>query len=153
MAVPLERHFFLPDKKKWTFIFSGKFIVIKQYMIQALTSGALGYLVSAIKKSKGGQQAGDELSTAIWEWIRPIFLKDDEPLEDLKKEPDSSTNQHDVGIKIQKYLEKNPDALSPLKDLLDKLEKGGEKPASVSIIQTHSGSGDNVGGDKNVNSK
>lgn len=116
-------------------------------------STTLGYLVSAIKKSKGGQQASDELSTAIWEWVRPIFLKDDEPLEDLKKDPDNPINQQDVGTKIQKYLAKNPDAQASLEALLEKLKKAGENPAAVSIKQTHYGTGDNVGGDKTVYNK
>lgn len=121
--------------------------------ISTLIPAALGYLVSAIKKSKGGQEASDELSSAIWEWVRPIFLKDDEPLEDLKKDPDNPVNQQDVGTKIQKHLDKNPEAQTSLEALLEKLEKGGEKPASVSIQQTHYGTGDNVGGDKTVYNK
>ena len=121
--------------------------------LETVIATTIGYLVSSIKNSKGGQQAADEVSSSIWNWIRPIFLKDDEPLEDLKKEPDNPVNQQDVGTKIQKYLSKNPEAVSSLEALLEKLEKAGEKPASVSIKQTHYGKGDNVGGDKNVYKK
>jgi len=120
-------------------------------ILEKLASSALGYLVTAILKSKGGQQAADETSVALWDWVSPIFLKDDEAIEDLKKEPNDKDNQQEVALKIKKHLKKNPESENGLKALLEKLEASDEKPASLQIIQTHSGTGDNVGGNKITN--
>ena len=122
------------------------------YMVlETLIGSAVGYLVSSIKKSKGGKQAGDELSTAIWEWVRPLFLKDDEPLTDLKDAPDDQDNQQRVALKIKTHIKKNPDAEGELKAILEKLQAEGEEPAQIKITQTHYSSGDNIGRDKIVN--
>ncbi|MDX1942520.1 MAG: hypothetical protein SFU99_18290 [Saprospiraceae bacterium] len=97
-------------------------------VIETLVTTFLGYLVGNIKKSKGATQAGDELSTAIWKWVRPIFLKDDEPLKDLQANPDAETNQKEVAVKIEKHLAKNPTEVPALEALLQQLAASGEKP-------------------------
>lgn len=119
-------------------------------VLETLAATTIGYLISNIQKSKGGQQAADELSTALWEWVRPIFLKDEEPIKDLKENPEDQDNQHLVALKIKQHLKKNPEDQVSLKNLLEKLEASDQSPASVKITQTHYGSGDNIGRDKVV---
>ncbi|MDX1940178.1 MAG: hypothetical protein SFU99_06470 [Saprospiraceae bacterium] len=97
-------------------------------VIETLVTTFLGYLVGNIKKSKGAEQAGDELSTALWKWIRPIFLKDEEPLKALQANPDDTANQKEVAVKIEQHLNKNPEALSQFEVLVKQLEASGEKP-------------------------
>ena len=118
--------------------------------LETIIATTVGYLVSSIKKSKGGKQAGEELSTAIWQWVRPLFLKDDEPLTDLQSNPDDKDNQTQVGLKIKKHLQKNPAEQPQLEAILKALAQQGDAPAQVKITQTHYGTGDNVGGDKIV---
>lgn len=115
---------------------------------ETLVASAIGYLVSSIKKSKGGKQAGEEMSTAIWKWVRPLFLKDDAPLTDLQSDPDNQDNQMEVGLKIKKHLSKNPGAQIDLEAIIRELQDKGEKPAQIQITQVHHGSGDNIGRDK-----
>lgn len=121
--------------------------------LETLAATAVGYLVAAIKKSKGGQQAAEELSTSVWEWMRPLFLKDEEPLNDLKQDPEDVDNQQEVQAKVKKDLKKHPERLKELELILEKLQLEGQAPATTIIQQTHSGSGDNVGGDKNIYGK
>lgn len=118
--------------------------------IETLSATAIGYLLSSIKNSKGATQASDELTSSIWEFIRPIFLKDDEPIEDLKKDPESKLNQTIVSSKIQKFLEKNPNEIKNLEEILTKLKEEDVPFNGIKITQNHSGSGDNIGRDKIV---
>jgi len=118
---------------------------------ETLIASAVGYLVSNIKSSKTGKQAGEEMSCAIWDWVRPIFLKDDEPLTDLQSNPDDSDNQTEVGLKIKKHLKKHPDAQRELEAAIATMKAQGETPVQVKFTQYHSGTGDNIGRDKIVN--
>jgi hypothetical protein len=55
-------------------------------LLETLIASAAGYIVKGIQESKAGKTAADELSVAIWEWIRPVFLKDDpKTLEKIEK--------------------------------------------------------------------
>lgn len=112
-----------------------------------LATTAVTYLITSLKNSKGGSDAADELSTSIWTWIKPIFLKDDEPLKDLEKNPDNEDNKNEVLIKIKKYLEKNPNAALNFEKIIDKLNNNFQHQ----INQQHYGSGDNIAGNKIIN--
>ena len=116
-------------------------------MIQSL----LGYFINIIKGSKGMANASDEMSLAIWNWMRPIFLKDDiesKPLVDLKADPENDLNIQSAMIEIQKYLRENPNKESELINLLEQLKTSGLKSANISM--NHFGQGDIVGRDKIV---
>lgn len=84
-----------------------------------MATAAVGYLVSEIKNSKGGKTALDEMSSAIWQWVRPLFLKDDAPIQDLVKEPDLKLNQEEVALKIRKHLTNNPQEVEALAKMLE----------------------------------
>jgi hypothetical protein len=116
--------------------------------LATLATIAVSYLVTEIKNSKGVKDASNEFSSAIWHWIRPIFLKDDQPVKDLQENPDDKLNQQEVNTKILKEITRNPNSLEELKKILE--ENGAQKST---ITQYHSGSGDNVGGNKIVYGK
>lgn len=86
--------------------------------ILTLSKKAVEILVGSIIKSKGTRQASDEMSTAIWDWLKPIFLKDDSPISDLKENPENRINQQDVVIKIQKYINSNKDEFERLQSII-----------------------------------
>jgi len=112
-----------------------------------LATAAVTYLVTSIKNSKGGEKATDEFSSAVWNWIRPIFIKDDSPVNDLKENPDSQDNQDEIKLKIKKHLEKNPSGINELLGLLQ-TDASFNQPT---FTQNHFGIGDNVLGNKIVN--
>lgn len=112
--------------------------------IATLATAAVTWLIANIKNSKGAEKASSEVSTAIWDWVRPIFLKDDEPLKDLEVSPDNTDNQQEVTLKVKKYLEKNPNEVASLTALLK--NEGVDK--TYRINQQHFGTGDNIGRDK-----
>lgn len=92
-------------------------------VLETLIGSTVGYLVSSIKKSKGGKQAGDEMSVAIWEWIRPIFLKevdDKEALKKLEEQPDKEENKQAVAQSLQSYLQQHPEQVAELEILVTK---------------------------------
>ncbi|GEM_PF-2533858 len=97
-------------------------------VIETLVTSFVGYLVGSIKKSKGATQAGDELSEAIWKWIRPIFLKDDKPLQALQANPDAEATQKEVAVHVAAHLTQNPTEVPALETLLQQLQASSEKP-------------------------
>lgn len=118
--------------------------------ISTLVLSTVSYLAGSLAKGSGAKTASDEFTEALWAWVRPIFIKDDEPLKDFESLPKDSMNQTDVALKIEKYLSKNPDKIGELKTLIEHLEKNKSNKESVKISQIHYGSGDNVAGDKIV---
>lgn len=110
-------------------------------VVETLVATLMGYLIKSFKDSKIAGKALDELSEATWNWIRPVFLKDDEPLKDLQNDPDDSVNQQMVDAMIRKHLKNNPDELAGLQALVDKINAG------QTITKTNSAT---VSGDGNI---
>ena len=53
-----------------------------------LASLAGGYILKALANSEGAKTAGKEFSLAIWNWLRPIFLKEEpELVEEVEQNP------------------------------------------------------------------
>jgi len=74
-----------------------------------MIAAAAGYILSEIKKTKGAKKAAKELSTATWEWIRPLFLKDDKKLvEKIENAEDPEKYRGAIELAIEKIAEKNP---------------------------------------------
>lgn len=138
----------------------------------AMITAAATYAVNEIKNSKGGQQAADELSTGIWGWIRPIFLKDEKKLvEKLEENPEKF--QTALELKIEEKAEEDEGFAEKLTTLLKEAAAKGIKSNTTtitgndnqvfqdvsnskisidkSVTQTHSGTGDNVGKNKIIN--
>lgn len=45
-------------------------------VLETLAATAAGYILTALVKSEGAKTAGKELSTALWQWVRPLLLED-----------------------------------------------------------------------------
>lgn len=106
---------------------------------ETLVATLMGYLIKTCKDSKGAGKALDELSEAAWNWVRPIFLKDDEPLKDLQNDPDDSINQQMVDAMIKKHLKNNPDELAGLQVLVDKINAGQTTTKTNSVSASGDG--------------
>ena len=98
--------------------------------IISISTSIIGFLASQIIKGKGFKKATDEVSLKIWEWIRPIFIKDKTPLDEFEKNPKDKLNRNELDIKIQKYLRDNP---SCSKEILELLSKANTKTSNVYI--------------------
>jgi hypothetical protein len=109
-------------------------------VVETLVATFMGYLIKTFKDSKVAGKALDELSEATWNWVRPIFLKDDEPLKDLKNDPDDSVNQQMVNAMIKKHLKNNPDELAGLQALVDKINAGQTTNKTNSVTVSGDGS-------------
>lgn len=121
--------------------------------MKALVATLIGYLARTVKDSKVAEGAIDELAQATWNWIRPIFLKDDEPITDLKKDPEDTVNLQLVEATVIKHLRNNPDRIEELKALVEKINTGHNNANSNSsaitgdnntVIQSVSGATINV---------
>ncbi len=114
-------------------------------LTSAMIVAAGGYIVNKIAKSKGAKQASDEMSTEIWKWILPIFLKSDKKLvEDAEK--DSQNMKTILEYNIKRMAEKDESFDSKLVELLKKTDKKGIK-GGTTITQTNV-YGNNIGRDK-----
>lgn len=121
----------------------------------ALAGSVVGYLVKTIKDNKDVKKLFSDFTSATANWIRPIFLNDeDKPTEillDLTNSPDDEIFQESAKLEIAKLVKKNPELESLLKTLVGEItEKEGVYKSGYVVSQTHFGSGDNVGRDKNV---
>ncbi len=94
----------------------------------ALAKTAASALAAIFKKHPAVEKFQSDFIQAVVDWIRPVFLKDDTPLQDLKKDPDVTVNQNDVATKIEKHLVNNPDGAATLQELLKRLAESGEIP-------------------------
>jgi len=88
-------------------------------MIEALIGGAL----TAIASSDGAKTAGKEMSSAVWQAVRPLFLKDDEAegkkeLAIVEAAPASPEAQALVKEKLTKHLATSPEAVKQLQQIL-----------------------------------
>jgi hypothetical protein len=50
-------------------------------------STIVGSIITSLMASKGGETAKREFSEALWQWVRPVFLKDDEEQAELAGVP------------------------------------------------------------------
>jgi len=120
----------------------------------ALAGTVVGYLVKSLKENKDFKKFTSDFTTAtINEIIRPIFLVDDEKpskiLSDLQENPDDMLNQESAKIEIAKLINKKPENLQLLKEMVSFINSNAESISSGNIInQQHFGQGDNIGGNK-----
>ena len=121
-------------------------------------STIVGYLAKKLKDNKSVQSFFDDFTEATVNWIKPIFIREDgtpkDSLKELQDNPDSKAQQNVVKSNLEAALEKNSQAESFLQDMLKVIQaKDPSAPKGNMITQYHTGSGDNVGGDKIVNQK
>lgn len=144
----------------------------------AMIGALVGYLAKKLKDNQSVNDFLANFTSATVHWIRPLFLKPDNQyekiIEDLVKNPDSAIKQDMVKTAIASHLEDTPADAQQLKamyeELLAQVGPGaitntatitgndnkvyqgisGSTINDHSVTQTHSGSGDNVAGDKKV---
>ncbi len=94
--------------------------------IGTLAATAVGYIIGGIKNSKGLKQASDDISTEIWKWIKPIFIKEgkEKTVEKIEKDPDKYKSS--IEIAIEEIAEKDKNFAEELEKWLKKTPKGSE---------------------------
>jgi hypothetical protein len=116
--------------------------------MEALSLAALGYVIKSIKNSKGGKQATDDLSSAIWNWIRPVFVIDDkEIVADFEDDPDDQDIQTEFQLKLKRKIKKEPDFAEKLSQLVEQAQSVSGNITGATINQNNT-YGDNIGRDK-----
>lgn len=121
-------------------------------------STIVGYLAKKLKDNKSVQAFFDDFTEATVNWIKPIFIKEDgtpeKVVKDLQEKPDSVAKQEVAKSLIASALEDNPQAEVFLQAMLKSIqEKDPTAPKGNIITQYHSGSGDNVAGNKIIHQK
>ena len=118
-----------------------------------LAGTVVGYLAKKVKENKDVKQFFTDFTSATVDWIRPIFLTDEdqpkEALSDLLSDPDEQLYQEGLKVEIAKHIKKNPNHEELLKLLVEEIsKKEGEISSGYTVNQNHFGTGDNVGRDK-----
>lgn len=120
--------------------------------METLALAAVGYMISSIKNSKGGKTASNELSTAIWNWIKPIFIQEDKELvNQFEENPEDEDTQSEMKLKVKRKAKNDSEFASHLATLVKKAQDAGETPAGITINQYNT-YGDNIGRDKIIRS-
>lgn len=95
----------------------------------AMIGTVVGYLAKKFKENKAVKDFFNDFTEATVNWIRPLFLKeDDQPkelIEDLKTDPDDKLNTDAVENAIAKALKKEPNLEQHLKAMYEAIKKGG----------------------------
>lgn len=114
----------------------------------ALISTAIGYLSKSLLSNKPFKDFTNEFSQAAIDWIKPIFLKEDntskEVLSDLEKSPEDNINIQAAEIALAKEIRNNPKHLENLKLLISEIEEKDKEFVQKSNSQTILGN-NNVG--------
>lgn len=102
-------------------------------VLETLIASAAGYILKGIQESKGGKQAAEETSVAIWEWIRPIFLEDDpKTLEKIEK-----TDPEKAQPLVELALEKKADDPAFLDALKKMVQEADAKTGGLAVTGDH----------------
>ena len=110
---------------------------------------AVGFLIPYLVK--GGEAIASGLGKDLWELIKKPFHSDREKkiVEDVQRQPEDLEQHGMLKLKLAEKLEENPMLLQELMALMVKLQAGAQNVTTIS--QTHSGTGDNIGGNKIIN--
>lgn len=120
------------------------------------------YLAKKVKDNKSVKDFFNDFTDATVNWIRPLFLKDDDKhekiIEDLIKNPDSELKQKLIEAAIASHLEDNPGDEKHLKAMFEQLEQKATTDKSINIVNSknivtgtiHAG-GSVITGDNNNN--
>lgn len=87
-------------------------------LITATIAAAASYIINEIKNSKGGKKASDEMSIAIWDWVKPVFLK--EGKEKLVDKLENDKNEEEYLKTIELALEEIVESNESFKNRLEK---------------------------------
>ncbi len=101
----------------------------------ALISGVVGYLTKNLKENKTFTDFTKDFTSATVNWIRPLFLKDDQPkevLENLQQKPDSEARQKAAEAAIATHIEDNPTARQWLEEMYAEIQQKKQREKSDS---------------------
>jgi hypothetical protein len=115
-----------------------------------IVSQALTFLAPFL--TKGGEELVSGAAKDLWQLIKKPFTTDKEKqlLRGLEKSPGDLEQRGMVKLKLTEKLDEDPHLLNEIVSLLAKLQSQQGAKTSVGI-QHHTGSGDNVAGDKIIN--
>ena len=141
-------------------------------------AAVVGYLAKKQKENKSVADFFSDFTDASVAWLKPVFLTDEGKetiaLKKLQADPDSSTKQEVIKSIIAAELEDQPEAAAHLQEMAEVIREKDpqlftQNTATVtgdnnkvyqdinnsqitdnSTNQTHSGTGDNVGGNKYI---
>ncbi len=103
----------------------------------AAIAAVVGYLAKTLNEDKSIKKFFGDFSEATVNWIRPLFLKeDDQPkdaVKDLQDDPAEAINQEAVKIELQKALKKQPELEQHLRSMYDQIQQKAQKGEQVSI--------------------
>ncbi|PLK46280.1 hypothetical protein [Emticicia sp. TH156] len=127
----------------------------------AFIATIVGYLAKTLKENKSFQDFTKDFTGATINWIRPLFLKDDETpkeaLEKLAANPESEPRQKMIQASLETELEENPDAKEYLEEMyrvIKEKESGGEAIRIINsknvVIGDSSVQGNFIVGDSNT---
>ena len=130
--------------------------------VTAIISATVGYIAKTIGSNKSFKKFTEDFSSATIDWIRPIFLTDDEKpkdvLSDLEKAPNDKLNIQAAENAIAKAIRDEPNLEVKLRELVKEIrEKSGDttkKTNSQTIIGDENiGIQDVSGSTININTK
>lgn len=117
--------------------------------IATLTAQALAFLTPYLVE--GGKEITKEVGKDLWELVKSPFKSDKEKalIEELEKHPTNEKNIAKVEYVLSEKLESDSTLTEQLLLLIMKLSET-QKVQNIQINQNHSGSGDNIAGNKIV---
>lgn len=103
----------------------------------AMIGAVAGYLAKTLKAHKSVKDFFSDFTEATVNWIRPIFLTDDdkpkEVLQKLIEKPDSAAKQDAVKAAIASDLEDRPGAEALLREMFDIIQSKAARGEAISI--------------------
>jgi len=110
--------------------------------VTSLISAAVSYMVETISGAKSFKDFIEDFSNATIDWIRPIFLTDEEKpkevLADLQKEPNDKLNIQAAENAIAKAIRDEPSLEIKLRDLVNEMQKkSGDTTKKSNTITMH----------------
>ncbi len=120
--------------------------------ITTIAAAAITFSLPFLKKA--GEKMSEKIGEDFWTKIKKIFTSDKQKklVENLEKNPEDAKTQGAIEAILDEKID-NDELLK--KELILLIENAKQKGANLimgnSITQNHTGTGDNVGGDKIIN--
>lgn len=100
-----------------------------------MIGGIVSYLGKYFSKDRSINNFISDFSEATINWIKPLFLKEDESEKDiikkLKEKPESKARQKAVESVIEIELEDNPKAEEYIKEIFEKVSKAEKEATTI----------------------
>lgn len=117
-------------------------------LTKTLISTVIGYMTKSLKTSNSFKKFTEDFSAATINWIRPIFLEEDnsqkEVLTDLLQQPNDVLNIQAAENAIAKAIRNEPKLKENLKSMVRAIEGKTKRITKKTNTQT-------ISGNKNIN--